>query len=66
MSESYWQRLLREAEERKRVKIQAERLEAARRSLDAIPPHQLYAQCPCCEGKGVLAVVFGALDDRSE
>ena len=64
MSESYWQRLIREAEERRRVKLSAERLEAAKKALDNVPMSHLYAQCPCCEGKGVLAVIFGALDDQ--
>jgi len=63
MSESYWQKLLREAEERRRVRLNAERLEAAKKALDDVPQSHLYAMCPCCQGKGVLAVIFGARDD---
>ena len=61
---SYWQKLIREAEERRRVKLSAERMEAAKRALDNVQSSHLYAQCPCCNGKGVLGVIFGALDDQ--
>lgn len=64
MSESYWARLIREAEERRRVKLSAERLEAAKKALDNVPQTQFWTQCPCCCGRGVLAVLFGAKDDQ--
>lgn len=60
MSESYWQRLIREAEERRRVKLSA----AAKKALDNVPQTQFWTQCPCCMGRGTLAVIFGARDDE--